>query len=47
MKKESETMENVTTVLKLIIWSFSLTTFNFNPTNDPTDDGLSVKLGIV
>ena len=40
-------MENVTTVLKLIIWSFSLTTFNCNPTNVPTDDGLSVKIGIV
>ena len=47
VKKESETMEYITTVLKLIIWSFSLTTFNFNPTNVPTDDGLSVKIGIV
>ena len=47
MKKEIETLENITTVLKLIIWSFSLTTFNCKPTNVPTDDGLSVKFGIV
>ena len=32
--------------MKLIIWSFSLTTFNCNPTEVPTDDGLSVKIGI-
>ena len=44
MKKEIETLENITTVLKLIIWSFSRTTFNCNPT---TDDGLSVTIEIV
>ena len=45
MKKEIKTLENMTTVLKLIIWSFSLTTLNGKSTI-ATDDGLSVPTAI-